>query len=290
MKGKREPWVLTHASASRPRHWTAGWWAALGLFCLSFTPIGAGPARAQISLNVVPMTVEADVQSGSSYTASVRVQSEPSGQPTAGSHLPMRIKVSVLDWTLTLDGTPQFVAPGTFPGSCSRWVQVNPAEFDLKQGQVQEVRYTLTVPPDARGTYRTILMFEPGRPPARSRREGMTIVGRVGSIIYATVGPHHKSGQISQFGATATGMSLTLENKGDDHLRLTGAVQVKDQTGKVVREEKLPASVVLPRHDNRRQLRLNWSKSLPAGNYTITAILDYGGEELLGAETPITVP
>jgi P pilus assembly chaperone PapD len=285
MKGKHEQSILSHTPAFRP--WWAGWCAAFGLFCLSLTPIGTGSALAQISLNVVPMTVEADVEAGSSYTASIRVQSEPSAQPAA---TPMRIRVSVMDWTLTLDGTPQFVAASTLPGSCSRWVQVNPAEFELKPGEVQEVRYTLTVPPDARGTFRTILMFEPGRPPARSREQGMTIVGRVGSIIYATVGPHHKSAQISQFSATATGLSLTLENKSDDHLRLTGTVQVKDQTGKVVRDEKLPAAVVLPRPDNRRQLRLNWSRPLPAGQYTITAILDYGGEELLGAETPISVP
>ena len=85
-------------------------------------------------------------------------------------------------------------------------------------------------------------------------------------------------------------MSLTLENSGDDHLRLLGGVTVKDGTGKVVRDEKLPGAVVLPHHDNRRQLSRNWSAPLPSGDYTVTAVIDYGGEELLGAETHIRAP
>src|SRR5207247_9208074 len=148
---------------------------------------------------------------------------------------------------------------------------------------------TLTVPPDARGTYRMVLMSEPGSQPVKLRGGGVNVVGRVGSIVYATAGPHRKSGRIIGFSATAMGMSLALENTGDDHLRLTGGVTVKDSAGKVVREEELPGAVVLPHQDNRRRLSLTWTTSLPAGEYTVTAVDDYGGEELLGAETSIKV-
>ena len=57
-----------------------------------------------------------------------------------------------------------------------------------------------------------------------------------------------------------------------------------------MREEKLPGAVVLPHHDNRRELNVSWTTPLPTGEYTVTAIVDYGGEELLGAETPIKLP
>ena len=133
-------------------------------------------------------------------------------------------------------------------------------------------------------------MFESGDQPAKLRGGGMTVVGRVGSTLYVTAGPHHKSGRIVRFDATATGISLALANERDDHLRLTGGVTVKDSAGKVVREEKLPGAVVLPRPNNRRQLGLGWARPLPAGEYTVTAIVDYGGEELLGAETHIKLP
>jgi P pilus assembly chaperone PapD len=239
---------------------------------------------------VAPITVETDVQPGTAYTASIQVRNEAAPSPIASPPSALRIKVHPMDWTMGLDGTPRFVAAGTLPGSCSKWLEVNPAEFDLQPGQTQEVRYTLTVPAEARGTYRTVLMFEPGSQPVKLRNGGMNVVGRVGSILYATAGPHRKSGRIIGFSATAAGMSLALENTGDDHLRLTGGITVKDGAGKVVREEKLPGAVVLPHQDNRRQLSLTWATPLPAGEYSVTVVVDYGGEELLGADTPIKVP
>lgn len=267
------------------------WCVALLSLCLAMGLTGVRPAAAGLStVGVAPITAEADVQPGSTYTASIRVQNEASSDPGAPPSSPVRIKVYAVDWTLTPDGTPQFAAAGTLPGSCAKWVEINPAEFDLQPGQIQEVRYTLMVPPDARGTYHTILMFEAGGQPVKLRGGGMTVIGRVGSTLYITVGPHHRSGHIVGFRATATGVSLSVANEGDDHLRLTGGIMVKDSAGKLVREEKLSGAVVLPHHDNRRQLKLSWATPLPAGEYTVTAIVDYGGEELLGAETHITIP
>jgi hypothetical protein len=270
-----------------------GKWGPVGAALLSLGPalLGARPAAAAQSVfGVAPITVETDVQPGSTYTASIQVRNEAVPSATAVAPAPMRIKVYAMDWTMAPDGTPRFVAPGTLPDSCSKWLEVNPAEFDLPAGQTQEVRYTLAVPPGVRGTFHTILMFEPGGQPVKIRGGGMTVIGRVGSILYATVGPHHKSGRIIGFSATATGISLALQNDGDDHLRLTGAVTLKDSASKVVREEKLPAAVVLPHHDNRREISLRWSAPLPSGDYTVTAVIDYGSEELLGAETHIKVP
>jgi hypothetical protein len=57
-----------------------------------------------------------------------------------------------------------------------------------------------------------------------------------------------------------------------------------------MKRPSLPAAVVLPQHDNRREISLHWSAPLPSGDYTVTAVIDYGSEELLGAETHIKVP
>ena len=291
MHGKHQETARVTARRPCARRWEAWACAGAALLILGLVPLGARPASAEQSVfGVAPITAEADVQPGSAYTASIQVRNEAVSATTASAPAPLRIKVYAMDWTMALDGTPRFVPAGTLPGSCSKWLEVNPAEFDLPPGQTQEVRYTLTVPADARGTYHTVLMFEPGGQPVKVRGGGMTVIGRMGSILYATAGPHRKSGRIIGFSATAAGMSLTLENSGDDHLRLLGGVTVKDGTGKVVRDEKLPGAVVLPHRDNRRQLGLNWSAPLPAGDYTVTAVIDYGGEELLGAETHIRAP
>src|SRR5438876_1065194 len=92
----------------------------IALLGLALAVVGARPAAVGLSvLGVAPVMSEADVQPGSAYTASIRVQNEATPDPGAAPASPVRIKVYAMDWTLTPDGTPRFAAAGTLPGSCA---------------------------------------------------------------------------------------------------------------------------------------------------------------------------
>ena len=121
MHGKHQE--TARVSARRPcaRRWEAWACAGAALLILGLVPLGARPAAAEQSVfGVAPITAEADVQPGSTYTASIQVRNEAASSPAAAAPSAMRIKVYAMDWTMALDGTPRFVPAGTLSGSCSK--------------------------------------------------------------------------------------------------------------------------------------------------------------------------
>ena len=84
--------------------------------------------------------------------------------------------------------------------------------------------------------------------------------------------------------------SVTIENTGSSHIRLAGVLQFRDEGGKIVQQVNLPGGVVLPGEQNVRDLLVDTPKDLAAGKYTVTAVVDYGGEVLVGARSQYAVP
>lgn len=235
------------------------------------------------SLEVSPLTVELRMEPGRTYTGSISVAN-------AGTET-QHIRVFCQDWTLKPDGVVVFVAAGRLPASASQWVQVTPAEFDLRPGGSQLVRYTLRAPEDAGGEYRTVILFEGAAQKLTLSTGPSAVVPRVGTILYVQVGPPGPpQPRVAAFEVGPDGGSLTVENQGGHHLRFTCRYEIR-AGGRLVRAGDLPAFVVLPPPFNvhRMTIPAHLLAGLAPGEYEVTVLLDCGAPALLGARTTVAL-
>lgn len=259
------------------------------LVCLGLV---AGPAAAQVSVEVSPLRVELSVTPGATHTQAVTLTNQ--------SDKPVRIRARVDDWFLTKDGTPQFRAaePGTWT-SASSWVRLAPPEQVVEPGQQGTVRFTTNVPAGVtEGGYRSAIIFEFGPPGADLLGTGRDVVfrSRVVTILYVSVGqPAAKvdltSLTVRNLPGKPAEILATLQNSSRANVRTKGVVIVYDKAGTVVRQIDIPNVPVLP--ESERELPIptagEGEPSLPPGEYRVEVKIDVGLRELLVGETVLKV-
>jgi hypothetical protein len=241
-----------------------------------------------LSFAVEPMTSEVTAKAGVQHTGVITVRHQ--GTPGQQGVEPIRLRIYAMDWSLNRAGQPEFLKPGAMPGSCSAWVRFNPVEVNLTPGESKPVRFTMDIPAGAQGTFHTVIMFESAPRPARVGQQVVGLNGRIGSTVYVHVGTSVKRARVAQFSVSPSGANLTIENTGTSHVRLKGTLQFRDESGRMVQQMPLPGAVILPGKSNVRDLSIEMPKTLRPGKYQVTALLDYGGEVLLGARANVTLP
>ncbi len=237
-----------------------------------------------LSFNVTPMITDLSIEPGASQTGLTSVRDNNAvGSP------PIRFKVSLRDWTLDQSGQPTFADPGTMPDSCAPWMTVTPSELSVSPGQDQLVRYTVTAPPGSQGSYHCIILLTSAPEPAIVHNTSVNVCGCIGNTVYVQVGPPVYRAKITSLAVTTKNVALTVENTGSSYVRLGGVVKIADSTGNVIQQIKIPGYVVLPGSNNLRIVTMDTLSDLPSGAYTATAILDYGGDALLGARIHVNI-
>jgi hypothetical protein len=257
---------------------------------LASLALGAGPAQAGVSFTVSPMTLELSAQAGKPATGVITVTHDlPPGAKPAELP-PLRLRAYVQDWTIDRKGQPTFGKPGSIEGSCSEWMEVSPTDLVVPAGERREVRYTVRVPASVQGTFRTVVMFETAPEPRKEGARTISVTGRVGSTMYVQVGPQSKRARITGFKVTPEKSTIVIENTGTSHVRLNGNLQFKDDSGRLVKQVPVRGGVVLPGRSNVREVEVDTPKLPDKGKYSVTAVIDYGGEVLVGARAQVTVP
>ena len=264
-----------------------------GVSALALGLLFAVPGAQASSLAVSPLTIEAKADPGRSYTGVIKVMNPGDGRDAAGVVVgeTLRVRVRPGDWALSLSGTPIYGKPGVFAGSCSRAVRVNPAEFTLAPGETKIVRYTVSLPPKQRGEFRTVIFFEADPRPVRVGEQHVGLITRIGAIIYidTTTAPERAVG-FTDLRLFPDRVEFELENTGNVHVRGTGEVQIR-QGDRLVHTLQISGFVVLPAPYHRRRITvpLEHNPGLPAGTYTVTAVVDYGADKLMGARRTVRI-
>jgi P pilus assembly chaperone PapD len=208
---------------------------------------------------------------------------------------PATFKLYVQDWIFNEKNEIQPAPPSE--QSLGKWIVVNPGQFTIPPGKSQTVRFSIRprVKPQT-GEHRTLIYVE--ELPDTASDTPVRILGRYGVGVYAYVGEIKKVGVINSIAVdsknTPVKATFDISSQGNAHVRMSGQYaiwqaakypgakntqQISD-TGKpksklpdgMVAVGILPSSPVLP--DTRRQLILNISQQLAAGNY----VLDLNGE------------
>jgi hypothetical protein len=144
------------------------------------------------------------------------------------------------------------------------------------------------MPSGTHGEYATLIFFTT-RPPRRPGAFGLT--ERVAARLYVVTPDGGKpDGDVTDVSTTpfAAGRRYTVAftNTGDMHVYANGHVDVT-RDGAVVDRITLPTDVLVER--GAKRLLLGTGKALPAGTYTATAVVDYGGTTRVAGRTTFVV-
>jgi fimbrial chaperone protein len=180
----------------------------------------------------------------------VRNVIEVSNRSTAPSKFLMR----TADWDLAQDFTVNF-HDELQAGSCRPWVAIERPEIVVPGGGTLRYRFEVSVPADApAGECRFAVMIE-GADPSIARNQGldMPVAGRIGVIIYLTVGNGAPDLEVlSPKIATLNGQqipTLVVHNSGSAHGRMTGFLTGTDAKG--VSYDFTPSDFPILPHEQR---------------------------------------
>jgi len=256
----------------------------LNLLMIGFVPL-PGWGQGNIGLNVWPPKIEISALPGESQTGVINVQN-----PTSFKH---RVSAYPLNVRMTLYGDLEFTEDSLSYG-CVEWLYLNPMEFDLPQGATQPVRYTIKVPENAVGSHIGVLFFHT-KPVAAIKNSGSQVVARVGSIMLVTVpGSGEKSAEVTGLAVkkpSASGPAVaevTIKNNGSMLLRPEGTLELKNERGLTLGKMMVNEAREAVFPFSQRAFRLPLENIEP-GRYTLEAILDYGGAEILAAEARVNL-
>jgi hypothetical protein len=170
------------------------------------------------------------------------------------STAPARYLIHTADWTFSRDFSVNF-QDDLLPGSCRPWVAIERPEVVVPGGGTLRYRFEVTVPPDARaGECRFAVMIEGAEPSvARSNGLDMPVTGRIGVIVYLTIGDG--APDLEVFGpkiATLNGRqipALRVHNSGTAHGRMTGFLTGTDAKG--IAYDFIPSDFPILPHEER---------------------------------------
>ena len=250
--------------------------AAFGGFGLALTT----PSSADISVDVSPAKYELQTQPGKQETFPITVRN------TSGAAV--HIVASLSDYVVGPTGNYAFAPPGKSATSLSKAITINPREFDIEPGSFTQVRFSVDVPAGATGEYNNLVFFTT-RPTRKGG--GLSIVERIASKIYVIIPEStHIGGEIDDVKAQSLGDGqhylVGFRNTGNAHVYLSGRVEIK-QGGTVVDRVSFPQGMLVERSGKR--LIDAVGKKLSPGSYSVVAMVDYGGPNLVAGQANITV-
>ncbi|MFH0940247.1 MAG: hypothetical protein V1840_00125 [Candidatus Omnitrophota bacterium] len=198
---------------------------------------------------------------------------------------PVAVKVYLEDWVYkSQDGGKEFMPKGTTALSCSNWINFYPADFTLPVGGTQMVRYTVTVPQDAKGGYYSVMFFETGGGEMEKLDEqGNTmtvkVLNRLGALFYVEPqGTIQKTAELKNLEISQNlnrlNVSVELVNTGNTDIAASGTFNVMDAQGYVYARGAFEEVYTLPK-DKTTLKAIAPSTNLKAGDYDMLITLDF---------------
>jgi len=252
-------------------------------------------AQVQAGFSVAPLRFEFELEKGHTGTASIRISNN--------GEKPVSVKVYQNDFMVDPINQDIILPPGENKRGCAQWISISPSNLDLGPKEKKNVRLTLTVPEDARGTYWAFIFVEQSSKPTpvMKSKEGYDIKIHVkprwGVRIHENVpGTEDKKGRITDINVmpqtveSRMKVSVEFENTGNTLLRCNGRVEIRDAEGNDIETVQIGSNGRFSTYpDCKRLVSGILSKKLSPGDYIALAIVDYGGEELVAGEMEFEV-
>ncbi|MBI4353497.1 MAG: hypothetical protein HY593_06215 [Candidatus Omnitrophica bacterium] len=257
--------------------------AVFSLFALWVFPAEA----ATIRINAPKIQLE--LEPGAAYTGEI-IAENPTGEET-------KAKIYLEDWVYAPGGTGEkiFSPAGSTPLSAGKWIAFSPAEETIKPFGRSIIRYTVKVPPDAKGTHYAVLFLETILG-AQTNEEGVNVLvaGRIGALFFIEIkGTTQRGGEIRSLelkppqGNSPLEIMTDFENTGSVDMTLGGNFLVMDKVEKIVGRGQLNKIYLFP--GRREKGVTQWIGRLPEGEYKILLTYDLGKGQSLVEERSFVV-
>ncbi|MEM1148941.1 MAG: hypothetical protein AAGI03_00050 [Pseudomonadota bacterium] len=195
------------------------------LFAVGLNGVVAPPASA-IGIGLQPTTVEVSLQPGERQRQAVTI---------ANVHQERIISLTIglADWSLDDEGQIVLAAPGDLERSGADWARFSPGFVTLEPGQSEQIIVDMSLPArvDGPGDYRFALLASTILPEERNAGAGVWRRYQIASLFYVTTGDAESKPEIVTSGLNVDDggkavVGLRLENEGNAHARLNGAVEI----------------------------------------------------------------
>jgi hypothetical protein len=250
--------------------------------------MAAAPLTGWAQIGVSSLSTDLNIAPGGSVSGSFEV--------TNNSQQSRQFTVAVKDYDRGSDCGLILLSPGTHPRSLARFLFVTPLTFSLDPGQKQSIAYNIKIPNGAVGPHWAAVVVtsplpasSPQGPISITQNEQFIIKIRQtdptnavnnGRLIGMQVLPPDKDQPLR--------VMIDYQNIGTTFQQPTGQLQIIDAGGRTVATVNIDPFPVLP--SGECKLEIPMPQNLPSGDYLALAILDFGGDFLLGGQAQFKVP
>ena len=198
--------------------------ASILVLCLLSTANGMAQG---FSALVSPPRFEDTAKPGTTYRNVVEISN------VSGSAAHYTLKTA--DWSLDDKGAAVF-SETLAPDSCRPWVGIEAPEITVAANGKRRYRFEVVVPPDAPSSECRFAIMLEGDPEQVANSAAPPVSGRIGIIVYLTIGD--AAAQLAVIGTKADTVDgrlvpvLQVRNTGNAHGRLAGFIEGVDASGR----------------------------------------------------------
>ncbi len=242
------------------------------------------PAASAFGIGLQPTTVEMDVQPGERKRQVITL---------ANVHTEKTISLTLglADWSLDETGQLELSPPGEMETSAASWVRFSPAFVTLRPGQSQQIIVDMAAPAriNRSGDFRFALLASTVLPEERGGQSGVWKKYQIASLFYLTAGEARSAPAITEAALVETAegetsVELRLENSGNAHARLEGAIDLRGPGGARL---SLPIANLVVLDGGSRIYRVPLAEAFPAATTIEVSVKNIftphlrAGEEML---------
>lgn len=206
------------------------------------------------------------------------------------SNASQQVATEVGDWTMSMGGDLTFFPGGTLATSSAPWIDVDAGDFELAPNGGREVRLDVAIPEDASGTYHAMVFFTVVPPPSESAGVGVITTSRVAFTVYVTAAGTEVDGAelVDLYRSGPGTLTAVVVNTGNTLMRVSGAIELRDEGGEVRHRIPVRTSAVL--RESERELTFTLPDDVEDGFYVALALLEDSRGGVLAGELPFDVP
>ena len=262
---------------------------SLTLACIAALAASAVPAAAQ-TLGLAPAEIRETFKPGEP----VRFQLTVSNDGPA----PVRLRASVTDLWYTETNEKIFGTPGSHPRSAANWIEFVPRDLLIASNSSGVINVMVTPPAAASGGYYAVLFVESTpqlEQSATSTSRAVYTNMRLGALVLLnaagteTVAISVDAPRLTPPSSTdGLHLEIGVTNTGNTHTFPVARLALVDRaTRRLIARAQADPKRLLP--GQRDTIALDWSGSLPPGDYLGILTLVYGTDRVETREIPFTV-
>ena len=183
--------------------------------------------------------------------------------------------VGLQDWDVDANGRSHWRAAGRVAGRCGTRVTVSPQRIRVGPGEQRTVRITLNDGAEFDAECWSAAVVQPTRMAARPFSTERTVMSRTTVPLYVTPDGLVADGEVRRLYVSGDSLVVDFANRGPVRADVTGRIEVRSPTHPGLLVIPLPRATLLA--GATRTLRIAMPE-LRTGEYSLTGIVDFGGE------------